>query len=202
MNRRAVLRVVGTGVTIGVAGCSGNGNGGTGDGGDSSGGGSSGGTETATATPTNTAEPTETVTMRSENVGTDAEAHYFDPIGLVVERGTTVTFNAESGIHTTSAYDAQGLDATERRIPRDADGWDSKRIDAVSADDPAFKHSFEIPGTYDYFCRNHAADGMVGRIVVEEGGGPAEGSMPPHGSVPETERILDEGAIPYEEFSE
>lgn len=60
MNRRAVLRVVGAGVTIGVAGCSGNGNEGTGDGGDSDGGGSSGGTETATTTPTNTMESTET----------------------------------------------------------------------------------------------------------------------------------------------
>lgn len=60
MNRRAVLRAIGAGVTVGLAGCSGNGNEGTGNGGDSDGSGSSGRTETATSTPTDTAEPTET----------------------------------------------------------------------------------------------------------------------------------------------
>lgn len=60
MNRRAVLRAIGAGVTVGLAGCSGNGNGGTGNGGGSDGRGSSGRTEPATSTSTDTAEPTET----------------------------------------------------------------------------------------------------------------------------------------------
>ncbi|GAB3665261.1 cupredoxin domain-containing protein [Halopiger thermotolerans] len=31
-----------------------------------------------------------------------------------------------------------------------------------------FKHTFEVPGTYDYFCEPHIRAGMIGRIVVTE----------------------------------
>lgn len=142
-----------------------------------------------------------TVEMRSVNVGTDTEDHYFDPIGLFLKAGTTVTFEVQSGIHTTTAYMSRAPSTSVRRIPENAEGWDSKRIDAVSADDPTFEHTFEVPGTYDYFCRNHKDAGMVGRILVEEAGGPAEGSMPPDGVVPESQRILETERVGYDEFT-
>jgi hypothetical protein len=40
---------------------------------------------------------------------------------------------------------------------------------------------------------------MVGRIVVEKPGGPAEGSMPPDGTVPKSQKIVKQGRIPWSE---
>ncbi|MFC7080300.1 plastocyanin/azurin family copper-binding protein [Halorussus caseinilyticus] len=64
-----------------------------------------------------------------------------------------------------------------------------------------FSYTFEVSGTYDYFCIPHKALGMVGRVVCGEPGGPAEGSMPPDGDVPESQAIVDRGTISYEEFA-
>lgn len=42
---------------------------------------------------------------------------------------------------------------------------------------------------------------MVGRIIVDEPAGPAEGSMPPDGTVPESQLIIDEETVPYNDFN-
>lgn len=106
----------------------------------------------------------------------------FDPVGLHVEPGTTVRFELEEGSHSATAY--------ADRIPADAEPFDSGVIDAGS-----FEHTFEVPGTYDYYCIPHESMGMVGRIVVGEPGGPAEESPIPAGSVPDSERIVDAGRV-------
>jgi plastocyanin len=122
-------------------------------------------------------------------------ANYFDPIGLAVEPGETVTFRNESGRHSATAY--RGEIATERRIPEGADGWNSTTFNTQGE---TFEHTFEVEGTYDYFCIPHKSVGMVGRIVVGDPGGPAEGSMPPDGPVPESARIVEAGAVAFSEF--
>jgi len=60
-----------------------------------------------------------------------------------------------------------------------------------------FEYTFEKPGTYDYYCIPHKSVGMVGRIVVGSPGGPAEDSPIPDGDVPESEAIIEQGAIAY-----
>lgn len=42
---------------------------------------------------------------------------------------------------------------------------------------------------------------MVGRVVVDEPGGPAEREMPPDGTAPESEAIVDRRAIAYRDLS-
>lgn len=106
----------------------------------------------------------------------------FEPIGLAVEPGTTVRFELESGSHSATAY--------EDRIPDGADAFDSGTISAGG-----FEHTFEESGTYDYYCIPHQSMGMVGRIVVGGPGGPAEERPIPHGEVPDSETILDQGAV-------
>lgn len=106
----------------------------------------------------------------------------FDPIGLSVEPGTTVRFEIDDGSHSATAY--------ADRIPDGAQAFDSGVISVGS-----FEHTFEKPGTYDYYCIPHESTGMVGRIVVREPGGPAEASPIPNGSVPDSETIVDEGAV-------
>jgi plastocyanin/uncharacterized membrane protein len=110
--------------------------------------------------------------------------NYFDPVGLHVEPGTTVRFEIAAGVHSATAY--------EDRIPADGAAFDSTTISSGS-----FEHAFETPGTYDYYCIPHKSVGMVGRIVVGQPGGPAEESPLPDGSVPESDRIVEQGAVPY-----
>jgi hypothetical protein len=41
---------------------------------------------------------------------------------------------------------------------------------------------------------------MVGRVVVGEAGGPAEASSIPHGSVPDSDAIVEQGTVGIDEF--
>ena len=153
-----------------------------------SGGGSQTSTATATATPTGTPTPAgeadHTVSMVTEG-----SEYYFDPIGLAVEPGDTVEWVNESGSHSSTSYDD--------RVPEGAETWDSG---VLSEEGATFRHTFETGGTYDYFCTPHRTLEMVGRVVVGEPGGPAEGSMPPDGDVPASDAIVEAGSVSYDSF--
>lgn len=127
---------------------------------------------------------------------TEGSTYYFDPIGMYVEPGTTVTFANESGSHSSTAYEEGNGPASETRIPEGAEAWNSGTLSGGST----YDHTFETKGTYDYFCIPHKSLGMVGRIVVGEPGGPAEGNMPPDGEVPESEEIVNKKTIAFDEF--
>lgn len=109
--------------------------------------------------------------------------NYFDPVGLFVEPGTTVRFTVAAGSHSATA------DA--KRTPSDAAPFDSGVID-----DGGYEHTFEMAGTYDYYCIPHESMGMVGRIVVGEPAGPAEVDPIDADVVPKSETIVQRGAVP------
>jgi plastocyanin len=129
---------------------------------------------------------------------TEGSEYYFDPIGLFVESGDTVTFEIQSGSHSATAYKEGTSSASVTRIPDGAEAFNSEILSEQGA---TYEHTFETTGTYDYFCIPHKTLGMVGRIVVGEPGGPAEGSMPPDGEVPESQTIVDQGSVSYSAFS-
>lgn len=129
---------------------------------------------------------------------TEGDEYYFDPIGLLVEPGDTVEWINEAGAHSSTAYAEGNGGAEVTRIPEDAEPWNSETLTDEGA---TFSHTFEVEGTYDYFCIPHKTLGMVGRVVCGEPGGPADGSMPPDGDVPESQAIVDQGTISYEGFS-
>jgi plastocyanin/uncharacterized membrane protein len=114
--------------------------------------------------------------------------NYFDPVGLHVEPGTTVRFEIAAGSHSVTAY--------EDRIPT------AEPFDSDTMSEGAFEYTFDTPGTYDYYCKPHKAMGMVGRIVVGEPGGPAEESQIPDGAVPDSETIVEQGAVGIDEFGD
>lgn len=157
-------------------------------------------TPTQDGTPTNGTETTDGADDGTSTVAmiTDGNEYYFDPIGLFVEQGATVTWTNESGAHSSTAYQDGNGSAETTRIPEDAVAWDSGTLSEEGA---TFEHTFETTGTFDYFCIPHKMLGMIGRIVVSEPGGPAEGSMPPDGDVPESQTIVEQGSVSYEEFS-
>lgn len=163
----------------------------------------------ATTPPTATETPTRTPTRATTGTPDDGDGttidmvtgegeFFFDPVGLFVDPGTTVTWRVESGSHSTTAYEEGNSSATVTRIPDGATAWNSGVLSGAGG---TFEYAFEVEGTYDYFCIPHKTLGMVGRVVVGEPGGPAEGSMPPDGTVPGSGTIVEQGAVPYDEFS-
>lgn len=125
--------------------------------------------------------------------------YYFDPIGLLVESGDTITWEIQSGSHSTTAYADGNGGASVTRIPGEAEAWNSGSLTEKGA---TFEYTFDISGTYDFFCIPHKSLGMVGRIVVDEPGGPANGSMPPDGTVPTGGDIVDDGSITFDQFQD
>jgi plastocyanin len=109
------------------------------------------------------------IEMRSDPLGSKA---WFDPVGLLVELGTTIRWVVRENVHTTTAYHPKNSHHS-LRIPEHAEPWDSGFL--VNPGDH-FEVTLTVAGVYDYFCMPHEAAGMVGRVVVGKPEGP--GALP------------------------
>jgi plastocyanin len=96
----------------------------------------------------------------------------FDPADVAIDPGQQVTWVNESGFpHTASAY-GEG-------IPDEASyfasgGYESEQAVRQSTSAKGFlergetySYTFDVTGTYQYFCLPHEESGMVGRVIVE-----------------------------------
>jgi plastocyanin len=110
--------------------------------------------------------------LRNYSVG----RYYFDPIGLYLNPGQTVRWNAQREGFSVTAYHPDNNNR-ELRIPAGATPFDS----GIIFQNDAFDWTFEVEGTYDYCSLRHESIGMVGRIVVGSPGGPGE-QPPGYGS--------------------
>jgi len=168
LSRRKFTATFGGAVLAGLAGCSG-------------GNGDDGGEATATATATETPEPTETETPEPTATDTPQEADatitvgpggslQFEPETTAVSQGDTVEFVFDSGGHNVSGHpDA----ASQVSLPEGAEPFASYDI---SGDDinhlslnqagTSYYHTFEVTGEYTYVCVPHVSSGMVGTITV------------------------------------
>ena len=166
-SRRRFLRLAG--VTLAgtaLAGCS-----------------SSGSDGDATPTAEPTAEPTPTTSAAGGDGGSDATATdtvemtdelTFEPTDITVSAGTTVTWENVGAIgHTVTAYDDKipggatyfasgGFESQDAAV----DGYNDDMAGNVPKDD-SYEHTFETPGTYEYYCIPHEMNGMVGTVTVE-----------------------------------
>jgi plastocyanin len=81
----------------------------------------------------------------------------FDPDSLSIVVGDTITWQWESGSHTTT----NGLSSD----PGDNPGalWD----EPINSTSTSFTRAFDLTGSFPYFCRPHELLGMKGKIVVE-----------------------------------
>lgn len=98
----------------------------------------------------------------------------FHPDVYEVSVGDTVVWqNTSEADHTVTAY--------EDLIPEDAEyfasgGYESQTAAYEAWDDrggrlgtrDTFEHTFEVPGSYEYFCIPHEGAEMIGEIVVSE----------------------------------
>ncbi len=95
--------------------------------------------------------------------------YHYDPLGLFVEAGQTVSFFSVRAGFSATAYHPDN-DNHELRIPEQAEPFDS----GILWNGETFDWKFEVEGTYDVYSRNQEMIGAVGRIVVGKPGGPGE----------------------------
>lgn len=105
-----------------------------------------------------TVEMTDDLTFEPETVAV--------PVGATVvwknvgDVGHTVTAY-EDGIPADAAYFASGGFETERAARNDIKG-------GLVAGDETYRHTFEVPGRYEYYCIPHEGSGMVGTVRVKK----------------------------------
>lgn len=96
---------------------------------------------------------------------------FYDPIGLYLKRGDTVTWlEAREQVktrHTATSYHP-AFDK-KLRIPEGAAPWNSGFFEKIGQ---TWSYTFNDVGIHDYFCIPHEDSGMVGRLIVEEPTGP------------------------------
>lgn len=139
-------------------------------------------------------------TTHTVGMYTQGGENYFDPIGLFVQQGDTVRWTIESGAHSTTSYTpGNPRDAGQRLIPQGAGSWNSG---VLQGSGQSFEYTFDVTGTYDYYCIPHKTLGMVGRVVCGEPGGPAEqnaipSSDTPVGVMPPSDVVVSQGSVPW-----
>jgi plastocyanin len=138
MDRRTFVATVGTGVTIGIAGCL--------DGGAEAAGDHDVGMTIDSFRPEElTVEAGTTVTFRNTS-----------------SHGHTVTA-FQDAYPDEAEYFASGGYATEAAARRDYENNNGGVLDQGDR----FEHEFPVPGRYDYFCIPHLDVDMIGAIEVE-----------------------------------
>lgn len=106
--------------------------------------------------------------MRSDTTGATVG---FDPVGVLLEPGTTVRWVCDANVHTATAYSPRNANHSQR-IPLAAKPWDSGFL----MPGQHFEVELTVEGVYDYYCTPHEQAGMVGRLIVRHPSGP--GALP------------------------
>ncbi|WP_096391373.1 cupredoxin domain-containing protein [Halopenitus persicus] len=98
------------------------------------------------------------------------DTHTFEPKTATIESGETVRWTNESDVqHTVTAY-TDGIPDESTYFA--SGGFRSERAsrnrisDGLTAPGEYYEHTFDHPGTYEYYCIPHESSGMVGTIRV------------------------------------
>lgn len=87
--------------------------------------------------------------------GTDGDPFAFVPDELTVDVGTEVTWEWGTDSHNI----------TVESQPDDADWPGHEDIENTGF---TYSYTFDVPGTYEYFCQPHVNQGMEATLIVEE----------------------------------
>ena len=101
--------------------------------------------------------------VKSENHTINAGGYYFSPEVLTINVGDEVTWVNDGGLHDVNA-DENTQTGESFNNP---ESFQSNTTNVAGA--TIYTHTFTIPGTYNYDCSvgSHAAQGMVGQIIVQ-----------------------------------
>lgn len=165
MNRRQLLAAGASAFVAALSGCaSPNGDGGA----------DTTPTETATGTTTTTETTSEPTATTEETTATATTTQpsgdrtvvtvapggslEFDPEQVTVSTGTTVRWEWDSGGHNVRP-DSQ---------PADANWGGTEGGDGTTyGSGHTYEFTFDVAGTYEYYCAPHRSVGMTGTVVVE-----------------------------------
>lgn len=88
----------------------------------------------------------------------------FAPETVRIKAGTTVEWrNTSLLVHTITADPDLATLAESVQLPEGAKPFNSGNLDAKAT----FRHTFDVPGTYVYFCIPHEGAKMRGTVIVE-----------------------------------
>jgi plastocyanin len=88
----------------------------------------------------------------------------FDPAQVTVAKGTAVTWqNASTMVHSATDDPSKAVNKSDAALPSGAQPWDSGLLQPGQS----WSHTFDVAGTYSYFCVPHETLGMVGKITVQ-----------------------------------
>lgn len=88
----------------------------------------------------------------------------FDPATVTIAKGGTVTWTNSSGMmHSVTDDPAKASNKADAQLPPGAQSWDSGMLQA----NQSYSHTFDVAGTYKYFCAPHESLGMVGTVIVQ-----------------------------------
>lgn len=89
----------------------------------------------------------------------------FTPDTVRIETGETVKWGNTSLLaHSVTGDPSQSTVEGSAELPDGANPFDSGMLDPKQT----FEHTFEVPGTYQYFCIPHEGPKMFGWVIVEE----------------------------------
>lgn len=89
----------------------------------------------------------------------------FQPATVTISVGDTVRWNNTSAmVHTVTADVEQAADPASVALPEGAEPFDSGFLQPGES----FTHTFEVAGSYTYFCIPHEGAGMIAQVIVEE----------------------------------
>jgi len=93
------------------------------------------------------------------------DSNRFQPTSLSVPRGATVSWqNTGQTTHTVTADPSKAINRADAALPTGAEAWDSGSV----AGGQSFSRTFDVPGTYKYFCLPHESIGMVATVIVND----------------------------------
>ncbi|WP_255151277.1 plastocyanin/azurin family copper-binding protein [Halorarius halobius] len=103
----------------------------------------------------------------------------FDPDSIAIAPGDTVVWeNVGTVGHSVTAYEDDIPDEAAYFASGGFDGESAARSGYPEGDIPggeSYEHTFEVEGTYEYFCIPHESAGMLGTVEVGTGGGTPAG---------------------------
>jgi len=87
----------------------------------------------------------------------------FSPATITIQPGGLVEWRNTSLItHTVTDDPKLAHKPGDLMLPAGAPAFNSGDVPAGQI----YRHTFEVPGTYRYFCIHHEGDGMLGTVIV------------------------------------
>lgn len=88
----------------------------------------------------------------------------YEPATLTIAKGGTVTWtNSSTMPHSVTDDPTKAVNKADALLPDGAAAWDSTILQPGAT----FSRTFDVAGTYKYFCVPHEALGMLGTITVQ-----------------------------------